>query len=282
MGSKEYSGKPYKLFWIILGTALIPSLWVIDYLAGPDIAMLIFYLVPIFIFTWFVGWWSGMLISFLSAVLWLTVDMITSPAYVSFEHDYLDTAIQLAFFFITVSVLTILRVTIEREKKLARIDPLTGIANGRYFLEQVQIELYKANRYHYPISLAYLDVDNFKDVNDTFGHSVGNTTLRIVAETMKQNVRLSDTVARLGGDEFAILLPQTDSHQAMLAIDKLQKVLLGEMQKNRWLVTFSIGLISCPTPPFSVDAMLKKADELMYSVKNSGKNMIKQETFTDK
>jgi diguanylate cyclase (GGDEF)-like protein len=170
-----------------------------------------------------------------------------------------------------------LRSAMEREKELARTDPLTGAMNSRAFGELATAELHRARRYERPFTLAYVDIDDFKAVNDRFGHSTGDTLLRLVAETMKQNSRAVDVIARVGGDEFVILLPETGPGPAQVVSRKLQERLLGVVQQNEWPVTFSIGAITFISPPATVDEMLRLADRLMYSAKKSGKNQIRHE-----
>jgi diguanylate cyclase (GGDEF)-like protein len=128
--------------------------------------------------------------------------------------------------------------------------------------------------------LAYIDLDNFKTVNDTYGHLIGDSLLRLVADTIRNNIRTTDVLARLGGDEFVVLLPETDFEQSEIVINKVQTQLLDEMKKNNWPVTFSIGAVTFLTPPESVDEMIKKADNLMYSAKKNGKNTKKREVWS--
>jgi diguanylate cyclase (GGDEF)-like protein len=104
---------------------------------------------------------------------------------------------------------TELRSAMEREKEAARTDSLTGAMNSRAFGELATAELHRARRYERPFTIAYVDIDDFKAVNDRFGHSSGDTLLRLVAETMKHNSRAVDVIARVGGDEFVILFPET-------------------------------------------------------------------------
>ena len=187
----------------------------------------------------------------------------------------------LCFFLVFNTVLSTFKNVLEREKKEARSDVLTGVANGRFFYELANIEISRASRYKRPFSVAYIDVDNFKVVNDRFGHSVGDSLLRLVAGTIRNNIRESDIIARLGGDEFALMLPETGYESAQTVISRVQKNLLDVMQKNGWPVTFSIGVATFIEPPNSVDEIVKKADELMYSVKNKGKNSIAYEIFSE-
>lgn len=165
----------------------------------------------------------------------------------------------------------------EREKELARIDPLTGVANRRAFYEFAAVEKSRGDRYGRPLTVAYLDVDNLKVVNEKLGPPIGDAVLLAVAITIHSNLRDTDVVARLGGDEFAILLPETGAEAAETVVQKLRTLLLEAMKKNDWPVTFSIGVVTYNKPPESPEEMVRKADDLMYVVKASGKDAIKQE-----
>jgi diguanylate cyclase (GGDEF)-like protein len=119
-----------------------------------------------------------------------------------------------------------------------------------------------------------LDLDNFKRVNDTLGHAVGDELLACVADLLRRTLRASDTVGRLGGDEFALLLPETTAPAADALLQKLRGVLMDTMRAKQWPVTFSMGAAAFLDNPASVEEMIRTADELMYSVKKSGKNRI--------
>jgi diguanylate cyclase (GGDEF)-like protein len=125
-------------------------------------------------------------------------------------------------------------------------------------------------------TLAYLDLDNFKQVNDSFGHETGNELLVMIAQAISHHVRNTDFVARVGGDEFCILMPHTDSDAAKSLLGKVQDLLLSEMKKRNWPVTLSIGGVTFVRPPKSAREMIQAADALMYSVKSTGKNRIAQ------
>ena len=192
---------------------------------------------------------------------------------------YWNMGVRLGTFLILTFLLSALKKAMEREKELARTDPLTGVANRRYFFELADMEINRARRYKHPFTVVWIDLDNFKAVNDGFGHSVGDALLRLVANTLHKNIRATDIVARLGGDEFAILLPETGSEPAEVITHKIQKVNLDTMEKNEWPVTFSIGVVTFVSPPSTVDEMLKISDGVMYSAKKNGKNEIKCEMF---
>ncbi len=166
------------------------------------------------------------------------------------------------------------RVALEQEKRLSRIDPLTGLANRRAFYEGAEVERQRAVRYGRNLSMAYIDLDNFKQVNDKFGHEAGDQLLVTVADILRSDLRPSDLAARLGGDEFAVLVPEADKLGAHRATSKLHVLLTQAMQDNDWPVTFSMGVVTFNSIPETVEKMVHKADELMYTVKHGGKNRI--------
>lgn len=164
------------------------------------------------------------------------------------------------------------RQALEREKRTAREDALTKVANRRAFFEIASLERGRACRYGRPLTLAYLDVDDFKKVNDRLGHAAGDTLLVRIAKVLRDNVRASDSIARLGGDEFALLFPETNASGAEAALTNLQRRLAEAMETEGWTVTFSMGAAVFDCCPQSVDQMILSADEVMYKVKKAGKN----------
>lgn len=258
-------------FFILIGVG------VLNYLAGPELSSWIFYLIPIFLVTWRIGRWIGVLMSTFSAMIWSIAEHASGITYLDEAIPYWNCIARLGYFLILTFVLSALKSAIEKEKELSRIDFLTRVGNGRYFIELADMEINRARRYEHPLTVAYIDLDNFKTINDRFGHSTGDNLLRCVADTIKSNIRMTDTVVRMGGDEFAILLPETGPELAEAITRKIQKINLELMQKNGWPVTFSIGVVTFISPPSTVDEILKRSDNLMYSAKNSGKNRIKYE-----
>lgn len=172
-----------------------------------------------------------------------------------------------------------LKKSLLREKELARTDQLTEVANSRGFYEYASIELKRAKRYKRQISIAFMDIDNFKFINDKEGHSTGDSLLRIVAATLKNNIRLTDLVARMGGDEFAILLPETGQESVEAVLNRVHEKLITLLTNIGYHLTFSIGVIIYKNLPENVDEMIKNADSLMYEVKKEGKNNIKYLTY---
>ncbi len=271
----EFLQRQSKRCIVSAGVVLVLVLWAIDYVTGSDFSFVVFYLVPVFLVTWFAGKQAGIAISLMSGIAWYVADVLTMPDDVHPAIPYLNLLTKLGFFLVVNLTVSSLRISLEREREMARTDYLTRVANSRYFAEIASREIKRAGRYQHPFTVAYLDIDDFKAVNDRWGHSTGDELLALVAATITNNIRATDSIARLGGDEFALLLPETGYDAASVVIQKVQLSLQAAMGRKGWPVTFSIGVVTFRTPPDSVDGMIKVADAFMYSVKHSGKNRIK-------
>ncbi len=169
----------------------------------------------------------------------------------------------------------LLRRAVERERQLARSDFLTGLFNSRSFLKTAEAELNRSRRSGRPITVAFVDCDDFKAVNDSFGHLRGDELLKTIAATMRSSTRSYDVAARLGGDEFALLLPETAAESATTVVTRVHERLISAMQSNAWPVTFSIGVVTFTEPPETASELIRAADELMYAVKRAGKAGVK-------
>lgn len=172
-----------------------------------------------------------------------------------------------------------LRRSDARQRRLARTDLLTGLANRTALLERSGGELNRCGRSGAPVTVVYLDCDDFKQVNDRLGHLTGDRLLQTVADTLSTNIRSYDMAARPGGDEFVILLPDTSTDQARGVVERIRDNLLIAMRANNWNVTFSIGVATFCEPPPSADELIRAADELMYAVKRAGKNGVQFDVF---
>ncbi|MEB3213240.1 MAG: GGDEF domain-containing protein [Leptolyngbyaceae bacterium] len=261
--------------WLVLSLSVALTLLIgsIDFAIQFDLSLSIFYLIPVAIATWFLNFQAGMGISLLSTVAWLHADAAAKDASFSLLL-YWNAVVRLGFFSLVTYLLAALKEAYSHEQQMARIDGLTGIYNRRFFLELLTIELDRARRYHYPLTLAYIDLDDFKRINDQFGHDAGDSLLRLVAQTLDGAVRSHDFVGRLGGDEFAIVLPQINSPQAIATLSRIHHQLNQLSQSNHWRVGFSIGAMTFTRLPDSVDCLISQADQLMYAVKQTGKNRL--------
>ncbi|MGA8206224.1 MAG: GGDEF domain-containing protein, partial [Woeseiaceae bacterium] len=164
---------------------------------------------------------------------------------------------------------------------LARTDPLTGLANGRTFRERLDHDIALSTRLGASLTVAYIDLDDFKRVNDTEGHSAGDALLVHLGQAMKGQTRRSDTAARLGGDEFALILPDTDFAAACADMQQLARRLDTSAECRDRSVTFSIGAVVIDAPGAVAADVIEAADRLMYLAKHGGKNAIAIGRYSD-
>jgi diguanylate cyclase (GGDEF)-like protein len=263
--------------WILVASlSLVALMGAIDFYVGNEISVSIFYLLPVHVATWYAGPGLGLVISVLGAVLWFVADL-NGAAVTSIDSLVLawNFGVRVLYFAGAAFLLSQLKARLESEASLSRSDPLTRVANRRHFYEVVETEISRARRYSHPLTLAYIDLDDFKHINDRFGHQTGDSLLQLVAGTLQAKLRRPELVARLGGDEFAILLPETGSEAAQAALVRMREMLRDLMQEKGWPVTFSIGAITYELPPESVDQIVRQADTLMYHAKHEGKDMVR-------
>jgi diguanylate cyclase (GGDEF)-like protein len=271
--------KKGKSFWIVTGFVSIGVVGILDFLTGYELSFSLFYLIPIVLVTWFAGRGFGIVASIASSFIWL----ITNVAGKLYSHPVIyvwNTLIGFGFFLVATFLLAALRTGLEHERELAHVDYLTGAINSRCFFDSVQTQIDRSKRdKDLPFTIVYIDIDNFKAVNDQFGHTTGDHVLQTIVTQARMGLRKTDMVARLGGDEFVLLLPETNQESAQVVLSKLQHNILVAMQQNNWPVTFSAGVLTCVAPPNSTDEIMGLVDELMYSVKRSSKNDIKYATY---
>jgi len=168
--------------------------------------------------------------------------------------------------------------------QLAHTDPLTGLSNRRYLIEQLQREFDRAKRYTRPLSLVYLDLDGFKAINDHFGHMFGDEVLRSTALSMRAVLRSTDLLARIGGDEFAVLLPETTLQGALGVVTKLRKSLAATSKRLGPTVptlSFCAGISQLRDKDSTFDALLSRADDAQYMAKTSGSGLTRSQVDID-
>jgi diguanylate cyclase (GGDEF)-like protein len=163
-------------------------------------------------------------------------------------------------------------------QKLARTDSLTGLSNRRYFFEIAEKEFAESVRYDRPLSVIILDLDLFKETNDTYGHLVGDRALIHIGELLQKAIRTPDTAARYGGEEFVILLPETESSQAILFAERLRKLVENSPVQNGDVsisLTASFGVAGYGTKgEKTLDQLISRADQALYQAKGKGRNQV--------
>jgi len=263
---------------VAFSVALLALLLLGDYAIGRELSLAPLYLIPVMLITWKTSATTGVAVSMLASGMWAAVTLHENgtdlAAYVLWEA-----AIRLATTVLFVALLSSLKASLARVNLLARKDSLTDLANRGSFYELVNQEMLRCKRYGGAISIAFIDLDKFKALNDRAGHDVGDEALRVVAQTLRAQLRSTDVPARLGGDEFAVMLPGMDARGASQATQILQSRLLSAMEHRGWPITFSIGLATFATAPDSADEMIKRADMLMYQMKREGKGGISEHVF---
>lgn len=264
-----YLDRKGRIFNAFLGVVCIVLVFVFDIYSPAGYESQFLFIVPIAFSTWFGGLRAGLLTS------------VIGTAFLARYHyiEPLDVALWNVFsalgLFCVISVLLFkIRELLEKESHLSRIDPLTGVMNLRAFKEITDYEMLRSKRECRPFSIAYFDIDNFKDTNDHYGHSEGDELLKAVVTCVAQNIRKTDVIARMGGDEFVVFFPSTDQNSVKVVTQKITEELKEYSKKTNWPTTVSMGIVTCVNGTCNLEQIISTADKLMYEVKSAGKNNV--------
>ena len=169
---------------------------------------------------------------------------------------------------------------VDKLAHMARTDGLTGLLNLRAFRKALEVEMSRAGRTNTPLSLMMIDVDHFKNYNDTYGHPAGDQALVRVAEVLECNLRVTDVIARYGGEEFSVVLANTTQEAAVLVAEKIREMvaseqfILGAAEPLRAGVTISVGIAVYPHDAKDDKRMISLADQALYAAKTRGRNRV--------
>jgi diguanylate cyclase (GGDEF)-like protein len=259
-----------------LFAALLLAVAGVHYLTGTRYSLLLLFGAPIVWAAWARGTAAGLILTALGCFAWVLANggLYDLAAWRSAAARF---AILGALAYV-VSLQRALREALRRATRLARTDPLTGILNGRALDILAEREINRMRRNRRPLSLAYLDLDDFKAVNDSMGHHAGDAALKRVAVALKAIVREVDLIARVGGDEFVVLLPETDAVAAAEVIQRFHNELAAVTPVQGAEIAASVGLVTWVDPPASLDAMIRVADAQMYEAKRHGKGGVRHMT----
>lgn len=252
----------------------------VDYSTGFEVSMSVFYLGPVATAAWYAGRRAGIAIAVLSCAMWYAADLAAGNQYSHPAIPVWNAFVRFGFFLITALLLTSLRGSYRNQRYLARTDGLTGLYARRAFEDRLEHDLALVQRHHGAITLAYVDVDDFKAVNEAQGHAGGDRVLKEIGRVLGASVREADTAARVGGDEFALVFPDTDAEGAQQIVSKLTRELRERLAADGgWKVSCSIGVVTFVDAAISAKEAVAAADEVMYRVKRSGKAAVEFSVF---
>jgi len=254
----------------LISLLLLIGIQVVDFFLV--ISLVSFQIIPIALAAMNVGWRWSIFLTIWACIGGLFLDI---EAYHQIKDPVVWTFICNSFIFATVAYYTNqLKITLEHEQQLARVDGLTGLANKRHFMDILELEVHKHRRYHKEkklvFSLLFIDVDEFKQLNDTYGHNFGDKVLQDIATIIKQAAaRNTDVVGRVGGDEFAVLLPETDGNGTKILCQRIVKRVDQICRDKLAGIHISVGAITFHTTPKNAESAIGEADSMMYLAKSN-------------
>lgn len=258
---------------IVLATVF--DRWV-DSLVNFDLIQTALYMVPVGFSAWTCGYRVGFWVACLATISEVLVGHSAMDSYKE-PHTNMALAALFTIEFVTMvtgsTIMAKLRYLLEESRLLSRTDHLTGLSNSRHFWDRMELELARMRRDLKPITMVFIDVDDFKKVNDILGHRAGDALLKTIGKTLQGSVRAIDVAARIGGDEFVILLPGEEESAGKLVVERLRSQLNAVQDGAAAKATLSAGVATFRTPPADTEAVIHAADYLMYESKNGGKNL---------
>jgi len=263
--------------WIVcIGTVLL--LGALRLATDAELVLASLALLPVLVIAWIAGRTQGLLAAILASAMWAVGDLSATHQFSAPWIPWVNAATHLMTYGLVALLAAQVRGQLQREHEQASQDALTKLANRRAFLEAGAGEVERSKRYGHSMAVIFLDLDNFKQLNDARGHAAGDAALQATARALLGALRSSDQVARLGGDEFAVLLPEIGYDAAVEAGHKVS-LAINKSLKQFAPVTVSVGVAWFDNGKHSFATMLKAADELMYEVKQGGKNDMRAKRF---
>ncbi len=264
----------------VLTVLLLGGIMVLDVFGRPEVRTPALNIIPVAVAAWFVPPMMAVLVAVATVGGWLGLDLSTPGAADRPAVHFVNAGIRLVVYLALVGLMASVRSTLALFAELAGKDPLTGLHNRRGFREQADVEFERARRHGRPLTLASLDLDGFKRINDTRGHASGDDLLRVAGGLFRSELRTGDLAARLGGDEFAILLPETAPDEAVATLEAIRRRFEQRVGADGWDVTASIGAVTLHPVRHTVDEALILTDRAMYAVKQNGKNSLHHEVVS--
>ena len=269
-----------QILFVASGFLMLLAVVSADVQLGSRFGMLLFYLAPIAWLAWQVGQNAALSMTVAATLARFGVEITEAINARRFGSELIwSVSSELIFFLVFVGLLLKVRWQLEAESALARSDGLTGLDNARAFELTLVAERERLVRYNRVVSLVYFDLDNFKEVNDSYGHAAGDELLKIVGELVASGIRQVDSGARLGGDEFALILPETGIVGTEMVARRLSENIIRAARARDWPVTCSMGCVTFEGAPPAAEEMKRAADAAMYRAKHAGKNRIETQVW---
>jgi diguanylate cyclase (GGDEF)-like protein len=269
--------RPFRVrrFSLVISVLIIVILGWIDYVSGVDFRIYPLYFIPLAFGSWNRPAITSLMLSVYATAVWFFSNYLIGMRYSSNVVWVVNTASQLTTFILVSLAVAYIGRRFEFESELARTDALTGLLNSRAFYERMSFEVKRSHRYQRPIAVVYLDLDNFKEINDRLGHKAGDKILLRVARILRASLRDTDIVGRMGGDEFMLVLPEINSDSLEKVLERVRvkvKTIIGNDHKLH--LSISAGAVVCIPNKETMEKLISFSDDLMYQVKRSGKDGI--------
>ena len=265
--------------WSIILLVLFVVIANLEYVFGYHHVFEVLYVLLMILWAWWLPVWSAYVVSSIAAALLIVHFYENTDDPILMWGHFFDGVRRGLVLCVTVALTNLLQKSRERERVIARIDPLTGLANRLAFSERVEAEASRCQRFGKRLSIAYLDCDDFKSVNDSWGHVAGDKLLRVLATAITSSIRKYDVVARLGGDEFALLIAEADASAAKAICERVAEKIRESTEQQGWQLTVSIGIATFSQPEMPADELLDIADQTMYEAKREGPGRLYQKTI---
>ena len=254
----------------------------VDYLSGVELRVFPLYYLPLAALAWWFGRAGAAVATLLCGASWMASNMLAGRQYSVSGTWVVNTAMQTASFATVGLLIAVVRASLQREREMSRSDSLTSLLNRKGFYEEARRLVALCRRSGRPLTVAYMDLDNLKEINDGLGHEVGDEVLVTAAAKIRAATRPSDVAARLGGDEFVLLFPELGGAEAMVTLERIRSSLAWEPTTESVPVSASIGAVTFAVPPEDVEDMIRAGDAQMYTAKAAGRDRVELLVVADR
>lgn len=263
-----------KQFMIVLSFLITIAVAYADSKTGHEVSLSIFFLIPVSLAAIASNFRVGIAISVVSAIAWYWNDVSSGPAHSHWLIPVWNSVMRFGYFILHSFFLSRYVEQLAINREYANTDTLTGARNSRYLRIRLTKEMESASAGN--LTLAYIDLDNFKQVNDQYSHAEGDIVLRSFVDLVTARIRETDFLARIGGDEFVLVMPGCDTESSRNAIEVIIANARKLFLEKGWPISLSIGAVTTRTRTISSEDLIASADHLMYDAKKQGKNLYLQ------